>query len=70
MKPTSDDPAKTAQLRLLRALDEAAAKLEAVERSRSEPIAVIGLGCRLPGGVRESYCLQLYPNTSGVPSGS
>jgi hypothetical protein len=24
----------------------------------------------LPGGVRESYCLQLYPNTSGVPSGS
>jgi len=54
MKPTSDDPAKTAQLRLLRALDEAAAKLEAVERSRSEPIAVIGLGCRLPGGVRDA----------------
>ncbi len=35
--------------RLLKALDEAAAKLEAVERERNEPIAVVGLGCRFPG---------------------
>ncbi len=32
------------------ALDKAKAKLEAVERQKSEPIAIIGLACRFPGG--------------------
>jgi acyl transferase domain-containing protein/acyl carrier protein len=36
--------------RLLLALEEASAKLESAERSRTEPIAVIGMGCRFPGG--------------------
>lgn len=36
--------------RLLLALDEALGKLEAVERSQNEPIAIIGMGCRFPGG--------------------
>jgi malonyl CoA-acyl carrier protein transacylase len=36
--------------RLLLALKEARAKLEAVERSKSEPIAIIGMSCRFPGG--------------------
>lgn len=36
--------------RLLLAIDEAVAKLEAVERSKTEPIAIIGMGCRFPGG--------------------
>lgn len=54
MSSPADDPAKAAQLRILRALDEAAAKLEAVERARTAPIAVIGVGCRLPGGVRDA----------------
>ncbi len=54
MTQPSDDPAKTTQRRLLRALDEAVARLEAVERARAEPIAVIGLGCRLPGGVNDA----------------
>jgi len=40
--------APTAQ-RLLHALEEATAKLEAVEREKHEPIAVIGLSCRFPG---------------------
>ncbi len=39
--------------RLLFALDEAVAKLEAVERSKSEPIAIIGMGCRFPGGAND-----------------
>ncbi|MDJ0903719.1 MAG: SDR family NAD(P)-dependent oxidoreductase [Xenococcus sp. MO_188.B8] len=34
---------------LLLALDEAVSKLEAVERFKSEPIAIIGMGCRFPG---------------------
>ncbi len=36
--------------RVLAALDAAVERLEAVERSRTEPIAVIGIGCRFPGG--------------------
>ncbi|MDZ8188308.1 MAG: type I polyketide synthase [Nostoc sp. ChiSLP02] len=35
--------------RLLLALKEARAKLEAVERSKSEPIAIVGASCRFPG---------------------
>lgn len=38
---------------ILNALQEAAAKLEAVERAKSEPIAVIGLSCRFPGGAND-----------------
>ncbi|BAY50153.1 beta-ketoacyl synthase (plasmid) [Scytonema sp. HK-05] len=39
--------------RLLLALKEARTKLEAVERSKTEPIAIIGLGCRFPGGAHD-----------------
>lgn len=38
-----------ASQRILNALNEAAAKLEAVERSRHEAIAIMGMGCRFPG---------------------
>jgi epothilone polyketide synthase D len=43
------DTLSTSQ-RLLLALKEARTKLEAHERLRSEPIAVIGMDCRFPGG--------------------
>jgi myxalamid-type polyketide synthase MxaB len=32
------------------ALEQTQAKLEALERARSEPIAIVGIGCRFPGG--------------------
>ncbi|HEV2147242.1 MAG TPA: polyketide synthase, partial [Longimicrobiaceae bacterium] len=36
--------------RLLLALEEMKAKLHAAEQARREPIAVVGMGCRFPGG--------------------
>lgn len=36
--------------RALLALKEMQAKLEVTERAKREPIAIIGMGCRLPGG--------------------
>ncbi|MBV8886873.1 MAG: type I polyketide synthase [Chroococcidiopsidaceae cyanobacterium CP_BM_RX_35] len=39
--------------RLLLALDEAVEKLEAVERSKTEPIAIVGMRCRFPGGAND-----------------
>ncbi|HWA08532.1 MAG TPA: polyketide synthase, partial [Opitutaceae bacterium] len=54
MNPPAPDAARQNQLRVLRALDEAAAKLESLERARHEPVAIVGLACRLPGGVRDA----------------
>lgn len=45
--PTSTETMRRAFV----ALEVMRDKLEAKERSRTEPIAIVGLGCRLPGGV-------------------
>ena len=37
----------------LTALDELQAKLDAVERAQTEPIAIIGMSCRFPGGAND-----------------
>ncbi|ARV58018.1 short-chain dehydrogenase [Nostocales cyanobacterium HT-58-2] len=49
--------------RLLLTLKEARAKLEALERSKAEPIAIIGTSCRFPGGANDPEAFwQLLTN--------
>jgi len=43
--------------RALIALEKMKAKVEAYERARSEPIAIIGIGCRFPGGATDPATL-------------
>ena len=38
--------------RALLAIEKLEAKVESLERAKTEPIAVVGLGCRFPGGAR------------------
>ena len=38
---------------VLLVLQQARAKLEAVERSKTEPIAIVGMACRFPGGAND-----------------
>ncbi len=64
--------ADSSLLRALSALERSRLKLEAVERERSEPIAIVGAACRLPGGVvdLESYWTLLAGGgdaVSGLP---
>lgn len=39
--------------RALSALERSRSRLEAVELERTEPIAIVGAGCRLPGGIED-----------------
>jgi len=54
MAPASDRVEQlSASQRLLLALRDARTKLELVERTKTEPIAIIGMGCRFPGGAHD-----------------
>ncbi|HEU4597695.1 MAG TPA: type I polyketide synthase [Pyrinomonadaceae bacterium] len=51
MSNTSDRVAQLSPVkRALLAVEQMQAKLDSVERARMEPIAIVGLGCRFPGG--------------------
>ena len=54
--------------RLINALKDARAKLEAVKQKEREPIAIIGIGCRLPGGVEypEAFWQQLRNGVDAI----
>ena len=50
------------------ALKETKTRLEALERQRDEPIAIVGMACRFPGGVNdlESYWRLLYDGVNAI----
>jgi len=52
----------------LRKIDELTERLQIAEQGDTEPIAVVGIGCRLPGGVNdpEQYWQLLRDGASGV----
>src|SRR5947209_4600819 len=54
--------------RALLALKDMRARLDEVERAASEPIAIVGVGCRFPGGANdpESYWRLLRDGVDAV----
>src|SRR6201996_5355291 len=52
----------------LRTIDDLTARLEIAEEADTEPIAVVGMGCRFPGGVDNlvQYWRLLHDGASGV----
>ena len=52
----------------LRKIDDLSSRLEIAEKSSTEPIAVVGIGCRFPGGVNnaEQYWDLLKDGRSGI----
>src|SRR5262245_53041643 len=53
--------------RIMRALDEATAKLEKIKYKEREPIAVIGMACRFPGAdTPEAFWKLLYDGVDRV----
>ncbi|UMB70946.1 type I polyketide synthase [Mycobacterium paraterrae] len=52
----------------LRKIDDLTARLEIAEKADLEPIAVVGMACRLPGGVNnpDEYWQLLHDGRSGV----
>ena len=47
--PRQDGERKAVLLKALQAIDSLQSRLDAVERDRNEPIAIVGLSCRFPG---------------------
>ncbi|WAN69942.1 polyketide synthase [Moorena producens JHB] len=50
LKPTQEKNQKLPLERAIKALKDARSKLERYENQSKEPIAIIGMGCRVPGG--------------------
>src|SRR3954470_22109123 len=61
LSKTENDNALRLQ-RALVALQQARTKIDALERTRTEPIAIIGMGCRFPGAANPAAFWELLRN--------
>jgi acyl transferase domain-containing protein len=68
MNATEHHPSEEALRRALVALKDLKARVERYERAASEPIAIIGAGCRFPGGANspEAYWELLRAGRDGI----
>jgi acyl transferase domain-containing protein len=67
--PSAPSPDRRAIItEALRKIDDLTARLAIAEKSSTEPIAVVGIGCRLPGGVgsADDFWTLLSDGASGV----
>jgi len=67
--PSAPSPDRRAIItEALRKIDDLTARLAIAEKASTEPIAIVGIGCRLPGGVSsaEDFWTLLKEGASGV----
>src|SRR6478609_6726158 len=64
----SPDPSLSPLKRAYLALDAMQARVQRAERARTEAIAIIGIGCRFPGGANdpESYWRLLHDGVDAI----
>ena len=67
-RPAEPDDHRTQLARSLAAIKALRSRVEDLERSRREPIAIVGLGCRFPGAADdpESYWRLLRDGVDAV----
>ncbi|MDH4113724.1 MAG: polyketide synthase, partial [Actinomycetota bacterium] len=67
-EPQVTEPGPSLHKEALRALDRLEARIAEMEHARSEPIAIVGIGCRFPGGVHdpESYWQLLIDGVDAI----
>ena len=68
MSTPTQEPSRTIIAEALRKIDDLTTRLQIAEQASTEPIAVVGMGCRFPGGVNnpDQYWDLLTQGRSGI----